>query len=375
LKIATNRYLIVVLSTIICSLLFFTSCNSGSTTTTVAPAASNVAPLTPQSNSSQVTNAQAYTLTIATNGQGNTSPGSGSYTMAKDQSVLISANPVNGWKFDGWTGDASGNNLSITLTMNGKKGVTANFSPIVYSLITSINGNGTINPTAGSKTYNSGTNVNLSASPSSGWKFDGWGVDASGSSTSISIIIDSNKTVVANFSRVTYILTINVKGNGTTDPSPGGHSSDSGSSITLTATPSGGYQFAGWTGDIIASPSSTTVTMDSDKNITANFLKPPVSGHLNVNISISTGDFPMPTMSQGDKLDFNFTVAGADVYYSVLDPAGNKVLNGNGGNKTSSGQGSVVASTPGVFKLHFVSTGIITPSVLSIDYTVSYPLR
>ena len=43
------------------------------------------------------------------------------------------------------------------------------------------------------------------------------------------------------------------------------------SNVTLTATPNEGYVFSGWSGDASGITNPLTVTMDADKNITANF--------------------------------------------------------------------------------------------------------
>jgi hypothetical protein len=47
--------------------------------------------------------------------------------------------------------------------------------------------------------------------------------------------------------------------------------STSGASIQLTATPTEGYRFVNWTGDISLVENSVTVNMDTNKNVTANF--------------------------------------------------------------------------------------------------------
>lgn len=54
-------------------------------------------------------------------------------------------------------------------------------------------------------------------------------------------------------------------------PNCSGTTYSSGTVVTLTAYPSSGYQFAGWSGDANGSTNPTTVTMDGNKNITANF--------------------------------------------------------------------------------------------------------
>lgn len=66
-----------------------------------------------------------------------------------------------------------------------------------------------------------------------------------------------------------YTLTVNTSGNGSV--SPNGGSYDSGESVTLTATPSNGATFSNWTGDASGSSNPLTITMNSNKNITAVF--------------------------------------------------------------------------------------------------------
>jgi uncharacterized repeat protein (TIGR02543 family) len=69
----------------------------------------------------------------------------------------------------------------------------------------------------------------------------------------------------------TYFLTITARSGGTTDPSPGTHTYDTGTQVTITATPNSGYQFSNWSGDASGTTNPITITMDSDKSITANF--------------------------------------------------------------------------------------------------------
>ncbi|MBI4285758.1 MAG: leucine-rich repeat domain-containing protein, partial [Chloroflexi bacterium] len=69
-----------------------------------------------------------------------------------------------------------------------------------------------------------------------------------------------------------YTLTMAVNGSGTTDPAVGAHTYAAGTVVNITATPDAGWQFVNWTGDV-ADPNAanTTVTMDADKTVTANF--------------------------------------------------------------------------------------------------------
>ena len=86
--------------------------------------------------------------------------------------------------------------------MNSNKSVTAYFTEIppqlsYYSLTTYASGQGNVSPSG--DTYAEGTRVTLTASPSSGWQFDHWGGDASGTSRSTTITMNSNKSVTAYF--------------------------------------------------------------------------------------------------------------------------------------------------------------------------------
>lgn len=79
---------------------------------------------------------------------------------------------------------------------------------------------------------------------------------------------ESNFTVASS----TYTLTTAVgqTGWGTVNPS-GSNSYASGTSVTVTATANAGYQFTGWTGTVTSSDNPISVTMISNKNLTANF--------------------------------------------------------------------------------------------------------
>jgi len=79
-------------------------------------------------------------------------------------------------------------------------------------------------------------------------------------------------------SLIQYTLTIAAGAGGTTNPSPGSYAHDTGTQITVTATPNSGYQFSGWSGDASGITNPITITMDEDKSITANFTQIPSDG-------------------------------------------------------------------------------------------------
>lgn len=100
-------------------------------------------------------------------------------------------------------------------------------------------------------------------------------------------------------------------------------------------------------------------------------------GPVVLDIGTGTGHVSVAGLSPGDSVYFSFVASGSDVMFWVHDPYGNAILIGNspyetGSLKTSSGQGAFIAAASGTYRLAFKSAGTLTPSVLTVYYTV-YP--
>jgi hypothetical protein len=78
--------------------------------------------------------------------------------------------------------------------------------------------------------------------------------------------------ITANFSKITHNLTLQVSGNGAITPVQGNHDYVEGTVVNITAKPDSGWRFDRWVGEV-SDPNavSTTVTINSDKTITAKF--------------------------------------------------------------------------------------------------------
>ena len=207
-----------------------------------------------------------YTLvTTSTNGliRVNTEQG----TPSK---VKVTAVPIKGYRFGSWSGDLTGTDSAATITMDGDKGITANFSLITYTIsATAINGTITLDPALDS--YMKGKEVTVKAVGNLGYEFASWGGDLSGSENSIKITMDGDKNIFAAFKSVpTYILSTSAA-NGSIVLNPSGGVYNEGTIVKVSNTADFGYLFSGWSGDISGSVDSITVTMDADKSITANF--------------------------------------------------------------------------------------------------------
>ncbi|HDS59621.1 MAG TPA: PKD domain-containing protein, partial [Thermoplasmatales archaeon] len=249
----------------------------------------------------QVTVKNAHTLSTATypqdGGEISLDPPGGVY--AEDTVVAATATPASGYVFSHWSGDGSGSDASLTITMDGDKSITAHFSEILpphYTLSASVwpSGSGTVtlDPTGG--TYNQGDTVSLTAVPATGYRFDHWSGDLSGSGASQTLAMDENKTVTAYFQPlVQYTLSTEVSPPGAGRVSPPGGTYNQGDTVTLTALANAGYTFAYWSGDASGTSRSIQVTMDRDRQMVAHFQEaqlppPPPQYSLSISVQPST---------------------------------------------------------------------------------------
>jgi uncharacterized repeat protein (TIGR02543 family) len=143
-----------------------------------------------------------------------------------------------------------------------------------HTLTTSANpaGAGSVSPSGGD--YDDGVTVTLTATAHSGYAFDYWSGSASGTSPTTTIVMDADKNVTAHFTPVaqSYNLSINVSPTDGGSVSPSGGTYDDGTSVTLTATAASGYAFDYWSGGASGTISTTTIVMNADKTVTANFV-------------------------------------------------------------------------------------------------------
>jgi uncharacterized repeat protein (TIGR02543 family) len=233
-----------------------------------------------------------YTLTVAVSGSGLTSPAVGQHTYAGGTVVSIIATPASGYQFVNWTGDvgtvANTNAASTTITMNGDHSITANFSNTqvtYYTLTMAVSGSGSTSPAVGQHTYAEGTVVPIIATPASGYRFVNWtgnvGTIANVNAASTAITMNADYSITANFEQIPAgqfdLNTSSTTGGSVTVPGEGTFMYDAGTVVSLVATPTTGYEFVNWTGDVgtIANvnAASTTITMSGSYSITATFLE------------------------------------------------------------------------------------------------------
>ncbi|MCL2183714.1 MAG: InlB B-repeat-containing protein [Chitinispirillia bacterium] len=124
--------------------------------------------------------------------------------------VTLSASPKSGYEFERWEGAANGTAISVTITMNSNKEVTARFKRAdeiqqkpYYDLTTAVSpaGSGTVGRDPDFSAYVRGTPVTLTATPQIGYTFDRWegapvGTPARTSPVTVSVDTALNITAV-----------------------------------------------------------------------------------------------------------------------------------------------------------------------------------
>ncbi len=237
------------------------------------------------------TTVNQYDLTISVDGQGTTEPLAGTHSYIESSEVNLEATPDQDWEFVEWTGDHSGMEKNITITMESDKNITAHFEEQVsetYNLTVNVDGQGMVTVDPDQEGYKKGTEVSLTASPDEEWNFVEWTGDFNGTSISVNITMDEDKQITAWFEEeitVEYNLTIDIEGEGNTDPPKGSHTYAEGTDVPVEAKPTKDWEFVEWTGDHSGMEKNITITMESDKNITAHF-KEQVSETYNLTINV-----------------------------------------------------------------------------------------
>lgn len=144
-----------------------------------------------------------------------------------------------------------------------------------FSLNISDEEGGSVSVDPEKSSYSEGSSVTLSAQPQTGYVFENWSGDASGSDATITVTMDSDKDITPVFSQLPSdqsVLTIEIEGSGTVTKSPDQNSYTNGTEVTLTAEPSPGVsEFSEWSGGVTGNEQTVTLTLDSDETVTATF--------------------------------------------------------------------------------------------------------
>ena len=136
-----------------------------------------------------------YTLTVSAADGGTVSTEGGTYDEGTDVTITASAN--EGYRFTGWEGNSS-TSESLTITLNSNQTYQAIFELIpIYTLTVTTGEGGTVSSEGGE--FEEGTEVELTATPNEGYRFDGWeGIESNESTITLSVTSDTELSPIFN---------------------------------------------------------------------------------------------------------------------------------------------------------------------------------
>jgi phospholipase C len=179
--------------------------------------------------------------------------------------------------------------LACALILNACGGTPSSNNPPPpqnFQLTVAVTGTGSVTsspagincPSTCSASFASGTSVTLTATAGSGFQFGGYSGACSGASCQL--VLSSNQSVSATFTSANSAqLTVAVTGQGTVTSNPAGincpstctASFSNGTAVTLTATPSSGFNFSGFTGACTGVNCQVTISNGQNASVTATF--------------------------------------------------------------------------------------------------------
>jgi hypothetical protein len=202
-----------------------------------------------------------YTLQTSVIGVGTVTANPVSGPYASNSIVQLTASAGQYWTFDHWTGDATGNQNPISVTLDGPRSVQAVFVQTAYPLTLSTPGGG--NVTANGQIispatfYPVGSVVMLAATATNGWSFLGWQGNAGGADNPLYLTVSQTNNIQAIFGTT---VTLNAVGGGSialSQPNP----VPFGTTLAASAVPNAGNFFVAWSGAAGGTNSPTTIVV------------------------------------------------------------------------------------------------------------------
>ena len=195
--------------------------------------------------------------------------------------INVNTTVNEGWQFDNFT--INGEVVEMPYTIAGENttiAIVANFTHIEYTVSVTVS-----DEAAGTAVlaeegpFYLGSEINVNTTTNEGWQFDNF-TTVDGEVVTMPYVIEGEETnivIVANFHQLEYevTVTVNPAESGTYTIDPEGPYYYYGDQITVTATPTEGYQFVNFTvnDEVVTMPYTVTEAVE----ITANFLEETVN--------------------------------------------------------------------------------------------------
>ena len=146
--------------------------------------------------------------------------------------------------------------------------------PTTYTLTISDSEGGTVTP--GSGTFDENIEVEILATPDSSYLFVNWTGSVTSTDNPLSVTMDGDKSITANFVKKQYPLIVNIEGEGTVSEEivANGRVEDyeEGTLVKLTANPAEGWRFVTWV-ELDSTQNPLEITITDSLTLTARFVK------------------------------------------------------------------------------------------------------
>jgi hypothetical protein len=216
-----------------------------------------------------------------------TSP-DGYYDSGTALQAIATAN--TGYVFGTWSGAATSTGNPLSLTMTAPQMVTANFSSLPTTVITStpaglsVSVDGAAYTTPQSFNWASGSTHTVAASSTQGlrtqrYSFTNWS-DSGTISHTVTAPASSTTLTAAYVTQYPLGTMASPASGGTIMASPSSPDGyyNSGASVQLNVSAASGFQFGSWSGDLSGTANPQSIAMTALKNVTANFIQAAVLG-------------------------------------------------------------------------------------------------
>lgn len=222
---------------------------------------------------------KTYPLTVSVEGEGTVNERVISTKTDYDFGTVVelTAQPAPHWVFDHWEGGLNGNTNPVQISVTSATIVKAVFVKKMYDLTIVVEGEGAVSEVVvetKSSSYQEGTEVELTATPATGWSFDRWEGDLSGADNTIKLTISGAMSIKAVFAKNKYTYNLKIVGPGVVDEYLVPETKASlnyGTNVLLKAFPADGAVFKGWSGDISGNELEKIVNIDGDLEIVSIF--------------------------------------------------------------------------------------------------------
>ena len=295
------------------------------------------------------TTVTTYPITVQVEGKGTAKANAAS--AAAGATVILTATPDSGYVFKEWQAWWGADNHELVVSANNTFQMPAQAVVVKavfinqneeYDIALTTDGNGTAEASA--TKAKAGTEITLTATPKSGYKFKEWqvtegGVTVSankftmpGNAVTIKAVFEEGQTSDDN---AEYDITVVSDGNGIAEASAA--KAKAGTKITLTATPKSGYKFKEWqvTGNAVTIADDSFTMPEAAVTITAVFEvdnaptqpEQPTQPETGVTLTLNASDATAATLT-ANKVQSGFVITANSSNTVVID-ANNGTLDDN----------------------------------------------